>query len=199
MMHNIELFRKDSKKTWKEYDEDAFIDDSIFDEILSLCNNGYFREDYFFYSRSEDSNFNIELNELQNKYIELINPTLNKNFVGFSSDGKIKRELFLCEFNSFVNKCNLYTLKPLIDIKKELWKLVLQLPDSLINKEEDDFIYYVCSKLKYAKEKKISEIFNLLNEDFSDTLSHQICDLLYNNFFPEKFKSQLYNLLQHIE
>jgi len=167
-------------------------------EIIYLCNNEYneYNEhDYFSYVKIENIEFDTQLKNLREKYIDLEHPILNKNFVGFSHDERKKRELFIYEFNLFVKKCKSHTLKPLMTVKKELWKLILQLPDHLINKKDEDFIYYVCHILKDVKDKKISEIFTTLKKEFSDTISKQICDLLYNNPFPEKFKSNLYYIL----
>lgn len=60
------------------------------------------------------------------------------------------------------------------------------------------FILEVCNILKKCKNNKISEILEILKDKFSDILSNQICDLLYNNINNDYFENKLYNLIKPI-
>lgn len=199
--------------TWKEYDEDEFIDENIFEEIIYIYKNenktyyNYYNEDvysiyyeycesYEFKKNNINFSFDYEINKIQGKYSELMQPTLNKNFKGFSSNQKMDSEKFRSEFNYLVSKFELM-LTSIENIKQDLWRLILGIPNNIHN--NTDFIYFICSLLHNAKNKKILDIyFIFINNELNDTLSNQICDLLYNNFNIRSFEDNLYKILEPI-
>lgn len=208
---------------WREYNENAFIDYDIFEEIESINQeNKYTHVNYgtsckqeniensFYYFLKETNNINFnylsEITELQKNYREIFSQNININFKGFSCSAKINIEKFRCKFNSFVLKLDNATvdcdfpylhLWPLSIIITDTWKFILDLPDYF--ETEKDFLLFICLILKDAKNKTISEIFQIFqNNEFNEIFSHQLCDLLYNNFYINSFEKNIFCLLKPI-
>lgn len=112
--------------TWKEYDEDAFIDEEIYENIISICDDYHnynsifnindFDDEYERYLNQD--NFEYQLNKMRVKYIEFIEPLLNKNFQGLKKNCKMDAITFQYEFNKFVSYYNSY--KDFDEIKSDL-------------------------------------------------------------------------------
>ena len=200
---------------WREYNENAFIDYDILEEIQSIYEKNkhtyiYYgkscREEneensfYYFLKNTNNVNYLSEITELQKNYREIYSQNININFKGFSCSAKIDCEKFRCNFNSFVLKLNNDTFESshfwqLSIIIKDTWKLILDLPYYF--ETDTDFLLFICHILKDTKNKMISEIFQIFKYNgFNEIFSHQLCDLLYNNFYINSFEKNIFCLLK---
>jgi hypothetical protein len=186
-LNNIEV------TVMKEYDPDAHINEVIFEDIL------YYHEKYsniknqedFSNDESEEVQYKFEekLDKLKIVYSNLIDPTLNKNFKGYSNKLKMDREILSCEFYNMLNEYE-YS-------KEKLWLLTIGCPEDINNKS--DFIFSVCNILKDQKDKTIIEIINTLEMNgYSNTLATHISDLLYNSFMIHDIEYNLNEISQPI-
>ena len=142
------------------------------------------------------SNFS-ETKELKNIYIQIKEPLLKKNFCGYSSSLNKTLCLFSIKWNSLLKETNKYCDSPFDDWKQILWFHIIGCPSHI--KTKNEFIDSVQEIIFSLGEKTVQNALNALqNVGYSNILSNEITDRLYNNLMVYTFEESLLQIAEPI-